>query len=863
MSLAEPIDYNMLPQQGEAPHWDGPTTDFSDNLKASYDSIDKVNSTFGLTEMWTDELHKRDDQIYQLTGKRPGVFYTAPEFIEKYRQNPAPDAQGYGPDADPILRAYDSAVKAENEIDGLRKQYPQIKTRDDIFKDISAKRAAIEERAADVSNRAGVTGTVGGLVGGMAGSMTINSPVNVATLPVGGFGKTVLTRVGTEALTQATIAGVDQALVAEDYKRMGETLPASQMAQSVLFAGLAGAAFRGVHEGGSAIYQKLKARGESKDTAGALARSLTEATTPEQRAAVLQQAEPADVAEINEIVNPVKSTEQRGAAQAAEVEDFTHKANPFEDSDTINAQAVHEDMLNKVQKAVENDEPLPSPIQDMPNLVSDIYKRVPVETFPVENLTVDAPAMQFKSGGDDSGVTDRLKGTKEWSDYLAGVITVWKKDDGSVVVADGHQRVGFAKRLMARDPEQKISIPAFVFKESDGDSQAFVKAAAALRNISEGSGSALDASKVFKDMPAKAKAVFDALPPNSQIVKQGQDLARLDNEAYSMVLNGVVDEKIGAVVGRLEENTDRQRALMALLAKEDPDTVFQAEQIVRQAQHAGFDTTEQASLFGSESVTESLFKDKAKVLERGLRAIKEDVKTFRNLLDKGDRIADAGNQLDQTANAAILGDSNTILQTVQALAYRKGPVADMLTQAAKEAKQNGRYKQAADGFVAALRGRLDESGVSGLFDEPAGGLPAAIAEISGRIESERIADNIEAHSDLFDTQPKTIDENFQQLKMARDVQAAPAAEKAPRQKRSTGEELKRPKGTADKEWRAMQEADLIERQIDEFNPNDEVPIAIEFDANGNEILRSAKLGDLLTEVERHENLFENMTKCLL
>ena len=1109
MSLAEPIEANLLPSASQIPNWQGPISTPSENFVSTFKSMNEVNSTMGLQSMWEDELQKRDDQIFNLTGKRFGVTMANPKFANQYGPFQSVDDQvdsiaDQYPSNVPhyaLRKAFDDASQIEGKIDELRKTYPEIKSRADIFKDVSARRGEIQMDAAEISARSGTAGAVAGFAGGMAGGLTMNNPEALASLPFGGVGKSVLTRIGTEALVQMTVAGVQQAKVSKDYASMGEELTAAQQAENILYAGAGGAAFRGVGEvagpaiakGKTLIGQALAERAKAKDATGKLADELINADDANHQAAILERADAANVAEINAIVNPVQSTAQRGAVAAAEVEDFTAKLNPFEDTAATDAGKMHDEMLQTVGRALEQGKPIPQEPQGMPALVNDIYKRVPVETFPVEDLTVDAPAMQFKGGGDESGVTDRLKGTRAWSDYLAGVITVWKKDDGTTVVADGHQRVGFAKRLMAENPDQKISIPAFVFKESDGDTQGFVRAAAALRNISEGSGTALDASKVFKDMPEKAKTVFDSLPPNSAIVRQGLDLAALDNEAYLMVVNGVVDEKIAAVVGRLESDHNQQRALMALMAHEEPDTIFQAEQIVRQAQQAGFHTSEQATLFGTDTITESLFKDKAKVLERGLNMIKSDVKTFRNLMNNSERISQVGNQLNSTANAAILGDANTILQTVQALAYRKGPIADLLTQAAKEAKQNGRYKQGAERFVAALRNRLDEGGVSGLFDASEGDVSNAIAEVTRRIESENIAANIEATSDLFTDQPKTITENFNQLKMARDVQdkaaevlarqTTPAArtsaaeagsapsktpisasgaatqaleagskrlatkepldafstakmapeiltggkaklgirdssnnavvyhadgnkatllQKAEKYKESVGEFLsdsikdirgaeymdarvkkaqdvqnkidmlgRRPEQVsdylgariqvdsikaardvqaalgerahvvetddflenarqggdyhavhmqlmtkdgftyevqivprdlmdvydkargsyadwkgyrgeipADKKaqyiadktkgdkvfrdaWRKFQERDLVEKQIAEFNVNDDVPVSIEFDSMGNEVVKTAKLGELMAEIEAHESLLENMTKCLI
>ncbi|MGL5363068.1 MAG: hypothetical protein ACRDBH_09320, partial [Bosea sp. (in: a-proteobacteria)] len=704
MSLAEPLNPNMLPSSAQAPDWLGPISSGVDNFVSTLKSVNEVNSTYGLRSMYEDELQRRDDEVFKLTGKRLGVHMANPKFGNQYGPFQSEKAQlddiaSQYPSqvgSAKIRAGFDKATQIEMEIEELRKQYPEIKSRKDIFEAVSARRAAIEGDAAEIAGRSSTVGAVSGFAGGVVGSFSLNNPETLATLPLGGFGKKVVTRLGTEALTQMAIAGVQQAKISKDYASQGEVLSPEQQIQNVLFAGAGGAVFRGAAEAAgpaaskarSFINQKLAERAQTKDAAGNLAEELINAETPEHSAAIMERAEPEAVAAINDIVNPVQSTAQRGAVAAAEVENFTEKLNPFENTPTTNARQMHESMLQSVNDAIESGQPLPTPANAMPSLVNDIYKNVDVERFGVESLTIDAPAMQFKSGGDEAGVTDRLKGTKAWSDYLAGVITVWKKEDGTVVVADGHQRVGFAKRLMAENADNKISIPAFVFKESDGDTQAFVRAAAALRNISEGSGSPLDAAAVFRDMPTKAKAVFDSLPPNSQVVKQGLDLASLDNEAYLMVRNGVVDEKIGAVVGRLEKDLDRQRALMALMANEEPDTIFQAEQIVKQAQQAGFATSEQATLFGSESVTESLFKDKAKVLERGLNLIKSDVKTFRNLMNNSQRIAEAGNALNNEANQAILQDANAILHLVQKLAYSKGPIADLLTQSAKEAKQN-------------------------------------------------------------------------------------------------------------------------------------------------------------------------------
>lgn len=760
MSLAAAPDYNMLPGYGGTREGTaGPKSTFSENIGVLYDFYDKVDSTFGLTNMWREEMEKRDEEVYKLTGKRLGVYYTTPEFGEQYRRglDEYQAVQGGALDnaTAAIREQYRKAVEVERQIDELRKIHPQIKSREQLFEAVEGQRQGIRESKQDITERAGVAGVTGQLIGGVAGSFTTNSPLNVASLFIpGGVGKTAWGRIGTEALVQSTIEGVNQiTAVKKNAERMGETYDVSQGLTGVAFAGAGGAIFRGVFEGGAAIYKRLATRAQADDATGRAAKELLDAATPEEAAAKLRSMPFEQVQEINDIVAPVKSTGQRGAALEAEVEDFTEAANPFADAGA----KIHRGLLEDTAAAIEEGRALPlgagGPID---------AAGFEVSTFNVKDLEVDAKAMQFKSGGDAEGVTDRLQGVKEWNPFLAGVVTVFERADGTRVVADGHQRVGLAKRMVAAGGKD-IHIPAFVIKESEGNTVGYARAVAALKNIGEGSGTSMDAARVFREMPASARAIQDSLPPNSALVRDGRALAGMDTEAFMMIANGVVDEKIGAVVARMEQDPNSQRGLIALLAKEEPDTIYQAEQIVRQAQMVGFDTKEQATLFGSETITESLFKDKAKVLERALRSMREDKAIFRKLTQKQERIAQVGNVLDKARNMGELASTESILRTVEALAYRKGAVSELLTQFAKEAKDNGRYKPAAERFVNALRARLEEGGLSSLFSDATGDVSDVLAEAGRRAATDKAAASVDATAQLDLTAPKDTETAFADL----------------------------------------------------------------------------------------------------
>ena len=73
--------------------------------------------------------------------------------------------------------------------------------------------------------------------------------------------------------------------------------------------------------------------------------------------------------------------------------------------------------------------------------------------------------------------------------------------DGALFVADGHQRVGLANRLLDNGSEVEINIAGSLYRESDGFAAEDVMKIAALKNIKEGSGDIMDAARGFESKP--------------------------------------------------------------------------------------------------------------------------------------------------------------------------------------------------------------------------------------------------------------------------------------------------------------------------------------------------------------------------
>lgn len=359
--------------------------------------------------------------------------------------------------------------------------------------------------------------------------------------------------------------------------------------------------------------------------------------------------------------------------------------------------------------------------------VAPIQSEIPngIASFRPADLIVDANRFQFKGGGDEAGVTDRLKGVTTWDPIKAGMVLVWQDRGGQSFIVDGHQRLALAKRIGTADPAQDPQLIGRILREEDGITPEMARAVAAMKNIAEGTGTAVDAAKVIRDHPELA----GDLPPRSELVRQARGLTNLDTDAFMMVVNEVVPPNYAAIVGHLvPEDAQLQAALLRLLSKTEPANAVQAEAIVRQGIAAGRVVEKQAGLFGEEDVAESLYLERAKVLDRALKVLRRDKTVFSTLVEERATVEAAGNKLVADINERRATADAQALQILQTLANRAGPISDALGSAARSAKDTGNYGPAVREFVAAVRKGIESGDVARLADGGARGAARAVDE---------------------------------------------------------------------------------------------------------------------------------------
>jgi hypothetical protein len=633
----------------------GEDTGFVENYDSAYQATLKLNRSdsrpISLREQWDPIVQ----EIQQKTGKK---------FI-----NPANYLGGYTASPDTPIRGYNYSSK---------QIFDFVKERPDIFPDLvnldndiifeKAKQKAIKsgDVSADVASRQ----TFSGLLGEFAGSAvaSITDLPNLATAFIGGGSTSILKTIFKQSAIAAGSEAVIQTEVADWYKTLDLPYDYRTFLTNVGMA----AAGAGVVTGGvvaaKPLYQFTK-------------KQLIDGIEALGKARATREGRPY---EIDPDVKMIKELD--------DIDATINQGNVLKD-DVGNLE--HTSRVEQSYKAIENGDSTKittAPPESAINRPKDIFfhdnLNKEIFTYKPNDLLVDAKLFQFKAGGDVMGVTDRLQDIGTWDPIRANTIIVYEFADGRTFIADGHQRLGLAKRLQAADPSLNIEMKAFKLREADGISVPEARATAAAKNISEGTGSIIDLAKVFKDAPYLLKTDL----PRGQNVRQANDLTKLEPKAFDAVINDVVPAHFGAIVGRYITDEAQQLAILQLLRRLEPANAVQAEQIVRQAREAGFVKTEQAGLFGDEDIAESLFLERAKILDRAMKELRKDKQLFETLVKNANDIEEAGNTLAKLSNQekeAIYGKAIAIIENN---ANVRGPISDALTRIAKAWKDGGGTK---------------------------------------------------------------------------------------------------------------------------------------------------------------------------
>ncbi len=720
----------------EAPSLE-PQASLGEIFSASIDDMLYARNVDADAAAYEAAYDRRLDAIFAATGqRRDNPFRVGSGFAAR---NPGfADFKGGG--------SVDPHAAFQSWLEDLAEQQPQF--RDVIKPDRPVLDDALDLQrksvgaAADTYARGGRGAWLASVAGSFAGAAA--DPLNVAALLAGPFGEVGL---GARAvLWNATKVGAINAgtevvaypFVRDWREKAGLEYSLGELAQNAGVAFLFGA---GLDGGARSIYRGVTGlRGEPKPAPpqGAAAdRALDAAAAALPADNVVRRAAEGDLGALREVAAATGQADDpavRGALQAADLEDGLTVDAPLVDrGDGLSR------LAQAIRSAVDDTEPAPGradpvPPDRGPDLSNEAplpkgevganqhARRFAVDGKPVAfrevdpaKIVADPATFQFKGGGDAAGATTRLSGVETWDPVAAGRAVVFERSSGELVIADGHQRLSLAKRLLAAGAEGEISLPAFVFREADGWSPGDVRALAAKKNLQEGSGTTIDAAKVIRDRPD----IIDAsVPLSSDAMRQARSLARLSDEAFGKVVAGVVPPNHAAMIGDLVPDKALHSGMVDELVAADPSNAREARFIVSELMQAPIQHEVQLTLLGAETMARPLLRERAKVLDAALKILRDDKRIFGMLEREAGRIERAGNALRRDANASAALEAETVSAVIEQLAANRGPVSDWLTEAARDIAGEAPVRKAAEAFAKRVRDALQKDGLAGLAAEP-------------------------------------------------------------------------------------------------------------------------------------------------
>ena len=358
-------------------------------------------------------------------------------------------------------------------------------------------------------------------------------------------------------------------------------------------------------------------------------------------------------------------------------------------------------------------------------------KPVTFESIDPATLTADPATFQFRGQVDARGVTGRMSGIETWDQMAAGKVVVFERENGERVIADGHHRLELARRLRDQGPQ----LDGYVFRERDGWTPEDVAAYAAKKNMMDSPRvDPVDAARVLR---ARPDLVDSSLPLRDGTLQVARHLARLSDEAFDMVVGGVVEPGHAALVGQTVRDHELHAGILTEMARNEPRTLQEARLLLSEITIAPSTVDEQMTLFGLQSFMRPLMRERVAVLDRALRTLSADRRVFGLLGRESGRIEQAGNLLADRANAARAAEAATVQEVIERLATQPGPINDWLNDAARAVAAGEKPKHMGEALARRVSATLEKDGLAALMhhaepppariDDPAG--PEAKAQV--------------------------------------------------------------------------------------------------------------------------------------
>lgn len=556
----------------------------------------------------------------------------------------------------------------------------------------------------------------------ITGALSSGSPEQIGQLAAGGAGRglTIIERAVLGALTNMAAQAPAEIPIIEDARRMGEehTLPA--IALDFAVAGAFGAALEalpGIAQERSRLRDAATLPPPERDVTRNLNEpgegELLRNATAGQAESLVVSAGVRDRETLAELPYGTDEFPVEALADATLANDAYVRGDP--DAHPVNVTPTRRAEPEAIEAAAHQADEAPPPAVGTQERVRMNGRERPraFMRFDASTLRFDPETFQYKRYSGSQGSTGRLEGVEVWDGQSAGKIIVFEARDGTRYVADGHQRTGLAQAIAARDGEE-ILLDGYLYREADGWTSREVRLLAAQKNLRETVGDPLDTAALMREAP---ELIDNSIPQTGADFRLARSLSRLSDEAFAAVRAGVIEPRMGAVIGEIAfERPEIHAAIVQLFQRDPPANIRDAQFMVREAMQASLVREESAQLtmFGDQHVLSGM-RERAEILRHATNMLRTDKRIFAAAERHSDALQAAGNVLATEENARRADLAAALLREIDILATRPGPVATALREIATRATDGLiPAKVAARQFVDEIARLLDERGLLAL-----------------------------------------------------------------------------------------------------------------------------------------------------
>ena len=308
-----------------------------------------------------------------------------------------------------------------------------------------------------------------------------------------------------------------------------------------------------------------------------------------------------------------------------------------------------------------------------------------VRDLPTDQIHFDPERFQYKlNAHGETGSVGSLAGVKKWDPELGGVLQVWKDpSNGKTFVVNGHNRLDLAKRLGAG----KVSVRHITARDAQE-----ARAKGAITNIAEGRGNSTDAAQFFRDTGMTRQDLESrGVPLREKVATEGLALSGLEEGLWRKHKAGELSAERAAIIGGSGLTHAQQAAITRSAGKNGVEGLNNRDlkELLDNAREAPVVRNKTLDLFGGSEDDLSLGSHRAKAQGYVKDRLGKEKRVFGTVAKSRNaaELERAGNRIDTQESGKVAQSAAENLAIFDQLKNRRGPVADLLNEAAERVHQ--------------------------------------------------------------------------------------------------------------------------------------------------------------------------------